>query len=78
VTPAISECISEAGALDLSGNVKEWTATQVSLVPVGYRLRGGAMDNIAPGLTCEFDFSSARDDYLFSNLGFRCCSDTAP
>jgi hypothetical protein len=76
--PAQSACSSAAGALDLSGNAKEWTATQVSIAPVAYRIRGGAMDNIGPGLTCDFDFSSAEDEYLFSNLGFRCCSDAGP
>jgi hypothetical protein len=76
--PAESLCISDFSAFDLSGNLKEWTASQVGSSPVTYRIRGGAYDNIDKGLTCQFDFISAEADFYFPNLGFRCCSDTAP
>ncbi|MBI2892732.1 MAG: SUMF1/EgtB/PvdO family nonheme iron enzyme [Deltaproteobacteria bacterium] len=76
--PESSGCASAAGALDLSGNVQEWTATRVSLDPIAYRIRGGANDDIAPGLACDFDFSSAREGYRYSNLGFRCCAAARP
>jgi len=36
-------------------------------------IRGGAMDSIAGGSRCDFDFTVADDNYLFKNLGFRCC-----
>jgi formylglycine-generating enzyme required for sulfatase activity len=61
------------GAIDMSGNLKEWTSTQVSTSPVAYRIRGGAYDSIAPGLTCDFDFVAGASDFFFPNLGFRCC-----
>lgn len=77
-SPGSSMCASEFGVLDMSGNVKEWTATQVSAMPPSYRIRGGAYDNIGAGLTCQFDFVSATDDFYFENLGFRCCSDMPP
>jgi hypothetical protein len=68
-------CMSTGGVFDLSGNVKEWTSTQVTASPLAYRVRGGGFDSIAPGLTCQFAFQSAEPDYLFDNLGFRCCQD---
>ena len=74
----MSVCSSEFNAYDMSGNLKEWTATQVSMTPPTYRIRGGAYDSIDIGLTCQFDFASAEEDYFYQNLGFRCCSDTGP
>ena len=38
-----------------------------------YDIRGGASNQIAPGITCQFDFTKAAADFSFSNLGFRCC-----
>ena len=43
-----------------------------------YRIRGGSYDSVAAGLSCTFDFVSARETYFYGNLGFRCCSDAAP
>ena len=60
---------------DLSGNVKEWTTARAAGVnPV----RGGASNNTAAGLSCDFDFTLANDTFAFPNVGFRCCSSTAP
>ena len=76
---------STIGAVDMSGNVKEWTSTQVSGPPVtpspdpvAYRIRGGAFDTISSGLTCDFDFVAGEPAYFFTNLGFRCCKNGAP
>jgi hypothetical protein len=74
--PTSPLCRSPFGAFDMSGNLKEWTSTQVSAAPLAYRIRGGSFDTIAPGMTCQFSFVGAEPDYLFDNLGFRCCSDT--
>jgi formylglycine-generating enzyme required for sulfatase activity len=71
--PFASGTTPTVGAVDMSGNLKEWTSTQVSSSPVAYRIRGGAYDSIANGLTCDFDFVAGEPDYYFTNLGFRCC-----
>jgi hypothetical protein len=68
-----SSCVSPWGAVDMSGNLREWTST-----PVGassFRVRGGGYDNIEPGLRCDFSFIAFTPDTAFPNLGFRCCAD---
>ena len=60
---------------DLSGNVKEWTEARA---PGENPLRGGSYNNTAAGIGCGFDFVLAGDAFLFENVGFRCCRDTAP
>jgi hypothetical protein len=59
---------------DMSGNLKEWTGTEVDTN--AYRVRGGSYDNVKQGLTCEFDFIAFDQDVELPNLGFRCCSAT--
>ncbi|MBN1654163.1 MAG: SUMF1/EgtB/PvdO family nonheme iron enzyme [Deltaproteobacteria bacterium] len=76
--PSESLCVSDFGAYDMSGNVKEWTGTLVSEDPETYRIRGGSLYEDAPGLTCQFDFLLGEVDFFFDNLGFRCCSDEEP
>jgi cysteine-rich repeat protein len=71
--PGANACESEFHAFDMSGNVKEWTATQVS--SANYQIRGGAYDNIENGLTCQFDFVFMAESFKFPDLGFRCCRD---
>jgi hypothetical protein len=73
LTGSLASCTSSFGALDLSGNVKEWTSTQTS--PGVFGIRGGAFDTPAGGLTCQFAFVSGDATFQFSNLGFRCCAD---
>jgi len=41
-------------------------------------VRGGAYDTPFSGLRCDFTFDVAPPTFSFPNLGFRCCSDTAP
>ncbi|RMH43301.1 MAG: hypothetical protein D6689_05470 [Deltaproteobacteria bacterium] len=60
---------------DLSGNVKEWAQARS---PGVNPLRGGSYNNTAAGISCSFDFTVADDSFLFPNVGFRCCRDTAP
>jgi len=58
----------------MSGNVKEWTYTQRMVNGVSYReIRGGSNNVPSSGLTCQFNFVIGREDFLFYNLGFRCC-----
>ena len=63
---------NDSGTFDMAGNLKEWTATAVGTG--ARRIRGGAFDSAEQGMTCQFDFVSASEDFFFSNLGFRCCS----
>ncbi|MCA9666156.1 MAG: SUMF1/EgtB/PvdO family nonheme iron enzyme [Myxococcales bacterium] len=77
-TGSRTQCVSPDGVFDMSGNLMEWTSTQVQASPLAYRIRGGAYDNIAPGLRCDLAFVAGETTYQYNNLGFRCCSDTAP
>jgi hypothetical protein len=64
---------------DMSGNVGEWTSTQVSVQgSTYYRVRGGAYNNFSDGTNCNFDFTIEQPNYQFEDLGFRCCSNSAP
>jgi hypothetical protein len=69
-----SACVSTTGAVDMSGNLREWTSTAVGAS--SFRVRGGGFDNIEAGLRCDFAFIAFTPDTAFPNLGFRCCSDT--
>jgi MYXO-CTERM domain-containing protein len=61
---------------DLSGNAKEWTTGSGS--PTQNPLRGGSYNNAPDGLRCDFDFAVGSDKLRLPNVGFRCCSATAP
>lgn len=64
---------------DMSGNVGEWTSTQVTVQGnTYYRIRGGAYGNFSEGTNCNFDFTIEQAAYQFEDLGFRCCSNNAP
>ena len=72
--PAVADsCVSAAGIYDLSGNVQEWTSTQVSTD--SYRVRGGSFQTQPVGLSCQHAFIAFDDTIAFPNLGFRCCQD---
>ena len=70
--PTTSACVSTYGAYDMSGNLKEWTSTQVQ--PGAFNVRGGAFDTASGGLACRFNFVSMDSTFSYANLGFRCCS----
>ncbi|MCB9617074.1 MAG: SUMF1/EgtB/PvdO family nonheme iron enzyme, partial [Sandaracinus sp.] len=74
-TGSFASCRTAWGAAgnvyDLSGNVKEWTSTQVATGV--YAIRGGAYNNLEAGRTCDFDFTVGSRDFAFPNTGFRCC-----
>jgi hypothetical protein len=79
-TGSLASCYADWGSasariFDLSGNVKEWAEARS---PGVNPLRGGAANNTAGGIACAFDFVVGDDDFLFDNVGFRCCRDTAP
>ncbi len=82
-TGALAMCASADGALDLSGNVKEWTRDTREMTPAPmprpiYVVRGGSFESPERGLTCQTDLSRATSDTALASLGFRCCSDRAP
>ena len=71
-TGSLSQCVANvgAGALDMSGNIKEWTAERSANVNP---IRGGSYNNSEVGISCEADFLVATDEFFFPNVGFRCC-----
>jgi uncharacterized repeat protein (TIGR01451 family) len=71
--PAQSACASSFGAFDMSGNLKEWTATATATNT--FQVRGGGFDSAPGGLACDFGFVSMDKSFAFPNLGFRCCQD---
>ena len=56
---------------DLSGNVREWTATPGA--PGFYQVRGGSYQSIEAGRSCQFAFTVAATSGSAPNTGFRCC-----
>jgi hypothetical protein len=76
-------CISKWGTatiLNMSGNVKEWTATSFSSsgVPNNYQIKGGAYDTpsistFGDGLSCNYDLPAPTTTLQLPTLGFRCC-----
>ncbi len=68
-------CFADWGAAgvvyDMSGNVKEWTATETATGV--YAIRGGSYNNAEDGRTCQFDFTVGSSNFAFPNTGFRCC-----
>ena len=62
---------SGGSVFDMSGNLKEWTAT--SPTAGNYELRGGSYNNLESGRTCEFNFTVGSTGSRLPNVGFRCC-----
>jgi hypothetical protein len=70
---------SQRKVYDLSGNVAEWTKTQVVQNNITYQqIRGGAYGSFGQGMACQYDFVIEPPSYAYQDLGFRCCSDKAP
>ncbi len=69
-------CFAEWGASDvwdMSGNVKEWTATETSPGSGIHQIRGGSYTNVEAGRTCSFSYTVGDASLAFPNTGFRCC-----
>jgi hypothetical protein len=80
-TGALAACKSVAGALDLSGNLREWTNDITGVTGTGQNiavLRGGSYQTPAVGATCQFRTSRAAVNVIEDTNGFRCCRATAP
>jgi hypothetical protein len=82
-TSATNFCYADWAAAgqvhDMSGNVEEWTSTQVvSGTTTYYKLRGGSYSSPQGGTACEFDFNIAQPGFANTDVGFRCCSDNPP
>jgi hypothetical protein len=59
------DCVSTSGAMDMSGNVSEWTAD-------GYARGGSAVDG-SDG-KCSQGYRKSRDR-TYDDIGYRCCKD---
>jgi hypothetical protein len=70
-------CVSPAGALDMSGNAKEWTDDEEDMVggQTLYVVRGGSYQSPELGLRCEVVLSQQIATTVLPTLGFRCCAD---
>ena len=70
----MSQCKSSWGAYDLSGNFREWTASQPKGKDVRRIVKGGMRQNPTKGTRCAF---TTDESIAFKNatMGFRCCLD---
>jgi len=67
----VPRCLGRGSIYDITGNVKEWTATARGSGI--YEIRGGAYTNIEAGRRCDFDFTVGASTFSFGDTGFRCC-----
>jgi len=77
----LASCVSADGALDMSGNLKEWTNDPRGTGSGGgtiYTIRGGSIESPRLGLTCDTTLSRATEDTILPTLGFRCCDSDGP
>jgi len=69
------ECYADWGdgdrLFDLSGNVREWTHTEISAQV--HAIRGGGYTNFEAARSCTFDFNAGDETFHFPSTGFRCC-----
>jgi hypothetical protein len=72
-TGSLGGCESPVGALDLSGNLREWTDDEPE--PDIFVVRGGSFNTPAIGLSCPFTMSRVAGDAVLPAVGFRCCLD---
>jgi serine/threonine protein kinase len=65
-------CISGYGVADMSGNLREWTASQPGTKAGRRVVKGGLRSNNLRGSRCAYS-NDERMNYSDSTLGFRCC-----
>ena len=71
---AMTACVSEFGAYDLSGNLAEWIEADIPLTSgaSGKQLRGGSFVGNTSGLTCSLQIGEAPAT-ADPRAGVRCC-----
>lgn len=65
-TATATECRTEAGIYDMSGNVSEWVQRK--------RVRGGHYGSQSEELRCRTERDPARQNVPADGTGFRCCA----
>ena len=68
------QCISGYGVFELSGGVREWTATVAGAKNNRRVVKGGLRANHPRGSRCAFAVDESAD-YADTSLSFRCCRD---
>ena len=69
-TGANAGCVSESGALDMMGNLHEWTAD-----PAGTFRGGFFVDTAINGEGCLYRTTAHDMGHRDYSTGFRCCAD---
>jgi len=70
-------CMSGYGVADMSGNLREWTASQPGAKDDRRVVKGGLRSNNLRGSRCAYS-NDERMNYSDSTLGFRCCLSVDP
>jgi len=65
-------CISGYGVADMSGNLREWTASQPGTKADRRVVKGGLRSNNIRGSRCAYSIDEGQN-FSDSTLGFRCC-----
>lgn len=78
-TGSSADCAADGEVFDMSGNVSEWTRTEVmSGGDSYYRIRGGNYTSYGPATRCGFSFVLGVPTFANADLGFRCCGTNPP
>ncbi len=67
-----SECVTGYGVADMSGNLREWTASQPGNKTGRRLVKGGLRSNNERGSRCAYAIDE-RENYADQTLGYRCC-----
>jgi len=69
---SIASCRSDLGVYDMSGNMREWTATNFSATLEDKVVRGGSWASPDWASRCAYRYN-ALPDVKDNETGFRCC-----